>query len=127
MILLSEDPLEPQALLEKISREGAGSLVVHYGIVKPEVEGRKTLGIRLARDGDPEGAMREIEQRLREMRDVVDVLLARRVGELRVGETILVAAVSARTKDAAFKACEEAMELLKEKKGLRKEELFQAG
>jgi molybdopterin synthase catalytic subunit len=125
MIQVTESPIQAGKVFERLSREGAGSLVVHLGVVKPVVDDRQTRGIRLAPEGDLEGEMQKIESRLREQWRIVDVLLIRRVGELRVGDVILAAAVSATTKDAAFGACQEAVEVLKQKRGLRKEELYE--
>jgi len=125
MIMVTEREIETGKVLEQISRTGAGSVVVHCGVVKPVVEDRKTSGIRLTPDGDLEGEMRKIENGLREKWDLVDVLLIRRIGELRVGDVILAAVVSATSKDAAFGACNEAVDLLKKKKGLKKEELYE--
>lgn len=126
MIEVTENPIEPGKVYERLSEEGVGSLVVHFGIVKPVVDDRKTSGIRLLKDGDAAGEMKKVEDHLREKWKVVDVLLIRRIGELHVGDIILVAAVSSPSKDQAFGACQEAVEALKEKRGLRKEELFES-
>lgn len=125
MIEVTENPIETGKVFEHMSRDGAGSLVIHIGIVKPAVDGKRTDGIRLIRDGDVTGEMEKIERQLRERWKIVDILLIRRLGELRVGDVILVAAVSSPSKDEAFGACQEAVEALKKKRGLRKEELFQ--
>jgi molybdopterin synthase catalytic subunit len=126
MIQVTDKPIQTEKIYEQLSRNGVGSVVLHFGIVKPVVDDKKTKGIRLTRDGDLEGELKNIERQLRGKWDVVDVLLIRRIGELLVGETILVAAVSATSKDAAFGACEEAVETLKKKRALRKEELYEA-
>ena len=126
MIEVTENPIETGKIYEQLSQEGVGSLVIHFGIVKPVVDERKTSGIRLLKDGDVTGEMKKVEDHLREKWKVVDVLLIRRIGELHVGDVILVAAVSSPSKDQAFGACHEAVEALKKKRGLRKEELFES-
>lgn len=126
MIQVTENRIQTEKIYEQLSREGVGSVVVHLGIVKPVVDDRRTKGIRLTPDGDLEAELKNIEGQLRGKWDVVDVLLIRRIGELLVGEAILVAAVSATSKDAAFGACEEAVETLKMKRALRKEELYES-
>lgn len=124
MIQVTENPIPTEEIYSRISREGAGSIVVHIGIVKPLVDDRKTKGIRLIPDGDLAGELESIEREVREKWELVDVLLIRRIGELRVGETVLAAAVSATSREAAFGACREAVENLKKKRALRKEELY---
>lgn len=125
MIELTENPIETGKIYEQMSHKGVGSLVVHVGVVKPMVEDRKTGGIRLTPEGDPKKEMQKVEQELREKWDILDVLLIRRIGELRVGDVILVAAVAATSRGTAFDACRSAVEVLKEKRGLRKEELYE--
>lgn len=105
MIEVTENPIETGKVYEQLSKEGVGSLVIHFGIVKPLVDEQKTRGIRLLKDGDVTGEMKKVEALLREKWKVVDVLLIRRIGELHVGDVILAAAVSSPSKDQAFGAC----------------------
>ncbi len=126
MIQVTEHPIETDALFERLCPEGTGSIVVHVGVVKPVVEERKTQGIRLIPDGDLKGELEKIEHDMREKWNVLDILLIRRIGELRVGETILVAGVTAASKEQAFGACQEAVGMLKKKRGLKKEELYES-
>lgn len=125
MIEVSDKPIATDKILARISSKDAGSVVVHIGIVKPVVDEKKTRGIRLTPDGDLEGELHKMERMLREKWEVTDILLIRRVGELRIGDVILVAAVAAPSREAAFGACREAVENFKQKRGIKKEELFE--
>jgi molybdopterin synthase catalytic subunit len=125
MIEVIEGPIATGNIYERISSYGSGSIVVHFGVVKPVKDDRKTSGIRFTLDGDLEGELKNLENRIRGNWEVTDVLLIRRVGELRIGDVILVAAVSAPTRDAAFSACQDAVDNLKKIPGLKKEELFE--
>ena len=125
MIEVTDAQIDLNKITDRIAFDGAGSVVVHYGVVKPVVEGKKTSGIRLMKDGDPEAGLQRLESELRDKYDVIDVLIIRRIGELLIGDLILVAAVAAVSRDVAFKACRELIEGLKLKQGLKKEELFE--
>ena len=125
MIELTEKPIDPASVYERLSRDGAGSVVVHFGVVKPVVSDRRTRGIRFAPQGDLRGEIQSIEDELRKKWGLTDVLLIRRVGELSIGEIILVAAVAAPDREAAFAACREAVERFKKLKRVQKEELFE--
>ena len=125
MIELTEKPIEPASVYERLSRDGAGSVVVHFGVVKPVVSDRRTRGIRFAPQGDLRGEIQSIEDELRKKWGLTDVLLIRRVGELSIGEIILVAAVAAPDREAAFAACRDAVERFKKLKRVQKEELFE--
>lgn len=125
MIELTEKPIEPASVYERLSRDGAGSVVVHFGVVKPVVSDRRTRGIRFAAQGDLLDEIQSIEAELRNKWGVTGVLLIRRVGELSIGEIILVAAVAAPDREAAFAACRDAVERFKKLKRVQKEELFE--
>ena len=124
MVDLTDTPIEPMRIFQRLSSQGAGSVVVHFGIVKPVAEDRHTRGIRFAPDGDLLSELRALEAELRKKWELTDVLLVRRMGELKVGEIILAAAVSAPGREAAFGACRDAVEGFKKMKRLRKQELF---
>ncbi len=125
MIELTEKAIDPKGIYERIFKDGAGSVVVHFGVVKPVVSDRRTRGIRFAPKGDMEGEIRSIEAELRKKWGITDALLIRRVGELSIGDLILVAAVSAPDREAAFGACHDAVERFKKLKCVQKEELFE--
>ena len=125
MIEVTDKPIEASAIFERMARDGSGSVVIHVGVVKPVVEGNDTAGIKFAPDGDLEGEMREIEGKIRAKHELTDFLLVRRMGELAVGDVIMVAAASAPGRDAAFGACRDAVEENKKMKRVKKEELFQ--
>lgn len=125
MIELTDKPIDARTVFERLSREAAGSVALHYAVVKPTAEGKKTGGILFGADGDVDAEMRAIEADMRDRFDVADVLLVRRLGELRVGDIISVAAVSAPGREAAFGACANAVERFKKMRCLKKRELFE--
>ncbi len=125
MIEMTEKAIEPTRVYERLFKNGAGSVVVHFGVVKPVVNDRHTRGIRFAPQGDLRGEIQSIETELRDKWSLSDVLLIRRIGELSIGEIILVAAVSAPDREAAFAACREAVERFKKLRCMKKEELFE--
>lgn len=125
MIELTDEPLDVKSVSGRLSvPDETGSLVVHFAVVKPFAEGKSTGGIRFTLTGDAEAELRRLESELREKWKLHDLLLLRRIGELRVGDVISVAAAAASGREAAFGACRDAVEGFKKMKGLAKEELF---
>lgn len=125
MIEVTQKPIDPATIYNRINTAGSGSVVVHFGIVKPVAQGKKTGGIRFAPGGDLEGEMSSIEQQIRDKWPVNDVLLIRRMGTLAIGDIILAAVVAAETRGAAFDGCRFAVESFKKLKNIQKEELFE--
>jgi len=123
MIELTDQAIDPQTIISRLSFQDAGSVVLHFGVVKPVAQGESTQGLRFTPDGDLAGELRELEAELRARWEVTDVLLVRRMGQLKIGEIILAAAVAAPGREAAFGACRDAVEGFKKMKHLRKQEL----
>ena len=64
---------------------------------------------------------------LRERHDVLAVAIHHRVGRVEIGETSVVIAVSAAHRAAAFDACRDAIDTLKQTVPLWKKELYVGG
>ena len=124
MVIVSNTPLDLSGLIAILGKEGAGSCVFHLGVVKPVAGGRKSQGIEFKVQGDMTGELKAIEADLRSRYPLQDVILARRVGTLAVGDSILLAAVAAADRDSAFAACREAIERFKTMKTVGKKELY---
>jgi molybdopterin synthase catalytic subunit len=126
MVMVTKEFLTPEGISKNIPfPESAGSVVVHFAVVKPAMDGRPTAGIRFGAAGDIEAELRTLEAKLRDAWKISDVMLARRIGSLKVGDIISVAVVAAGGREAAFGACGDAVELFKSMKSLHKEELVE--
>jgi len=125
MIEITDKPINPNEIFKKISHKNSGSVVFHFGVVKEAVGGKRTKGIRFAPKGDLEGELKTLEASLRKNWNVEDVLIIRRMGELHIGDIILLAAVSAEGREDAFAACRGAVEGCKKIKNIAKKELFE--
>ena len=125
MIEITKMHIDPTTIYKRISKNGSGSVVVHFGVVKPLADGKPTKGIQFAPKGDLEGEMLLVEKELREKWDINDALFIRRMGNLLIGDIILVAAISSSGREAAFGACRDAIEKFKKLKCINKTELFE--
>jgi molybdopterin synthase catalytic subunit len=74
-----------------------------------------------------EAEMERIAQALRERHEVIDIAIHHRVGPVEIGETSVVIAVAAAHRAAAFEACREAIDTLKQSVPLWKKELYVGG
>ncbi len=124
MIEITMNPIDVGKEFMKLDLTGAGSVVTHVGVVKPDPEGGPSRGIRFADKGGAPSELESIERDLRQSYNLIDVVLVRRMGELEVGDVILVAAISAKGREDAFGACREAVERYKKMKLIDKAELF---
>jgi molybdopterin converting factor subunit 1 len=125
---VTEAPLDPQALIERVRRDESGAVAVFLGVVRDNSEGKRVL--HLEYDAYPEMAtkvMRELAAEARERWPVTAVAIAHRTGRLDVGETSLVAAVSSPHRKEAFEACHWLVDRLKEQVPIWKKEVWEGG
>lgn len=127
MIRITGEPILPAQVLSKLKTENSGSVVLHVGIVRPSSEGRRVVSIEY--QGDVKQVERELFELARGIQarwEVEDVALCRRLGQLGLGEVILVATISAPHRKEAFQACQQAVEGMRNMKSIMKKELLES-
>lgn len=114
MVYVVEEPICPEEMYEKLTKNTAGSVLLHYAVVKetPYNEA-ETKGVEYCRNGDMETEMARIIEQLKSRWQVEDALLIRRLGCLKTGEIISLIAVSSPNSADAFEACRHGISLLK--------------
>jgi len=125
---VTEGPLDPQRLIDRVRRDESGAVAVFLGVVRDNTDGKRVL--HLEYDAYPEMAtkvMREIADEARQRWPVTDVAIAHRTGRLEIGETSLLVAVSSPHRKEAFEACHWLVDRLKEKAPIWKKEVWEGG
>jgi len=125
MEIVSNEPIDPTKVYELIGKECSGSIVLHFASVRPKTEGKSTSSIEYCADGDVVEELREISRDIRDRWKVEDVLIARRVGKLNVGDIISLVAVSAAHRQDGFDGCRYGVERLKKMSTIVKKETFE--
>src|SRR3990172_3577423 len=106
MVLLTHEPLDAQAITDRVLRPTNGGVVTFLGVTRNTNEGRRVL--HLEYEAYPDMALRkleEIRQEIRQRWGIEDVAIAHRLGRLEIGETSLVVAVGAPHRREAYEAC----------------------
>ncbi|MFH1718920.1 MAG: molybdenum cofactor biosynthesis protein MoaE [Planctomycetota bacterium] len=124
MEIVSNEPIDPSKVYELIAKECSGSIVLHFAAVRPKTQGKTTSSIEYCADGDVAGELREISRDIRDKWKVEDVLIARRIGKLNVGDIISLVAVSAAHRQDGFEGCRCGVERLKKMSTIVKKETF---
>jgi molybdopterin synthase catalytic subunit len=121
---MSSEPIDPEMAYGLLAKSSAGSVVVHYAVVKPQ-EGTTgtTSYIDYATQGDAEEELRIIADGLAATFSLEDTLLIRRTGRLRLGEIISLVAASSPNSEDAFEACKLGISRLKGMKTIVKNEV----
>jgi MoaE-MoaD fusion protein len=126
--LLSNEPLSLEQVAREVASEDAGAIATFVGTTRARSRGRDVIRLEYeAYEGMAEAEMERIAQALRERHEVIDIAIHHRVGPVEIGETSVVIAVSAAHRAAAFEACREAIDTLKQSVPLWKKELYVGG
>lgn len=124
MIIVSPHPIDPSQAYGMIGTKGAGSVLLHFAVVKENAGDRPTACIDYQANADTEGELAMISADLKERWQLEDVLLVRRVGCLGVGDIISLVAASSPNSEDAFQACQQGIGRLKKMTTIKKTEVF---
>ncbi len=127
MELVSNTPINPNDVYRLIDSSTAGSVVIHYAVVRGTTDEKSTSSVEFRAAKDEQDVKQELHGISDEMRKkfkVDDVLIIRALGKLNVGDVMSLVAVSSPRSQAAFDASHYGVDRLKEMKSLRKQETF---
>ncbi len=126
--VLSEEPLSLEAVAAEVASDEAGAIATFVGTTRAHSRGRDVIRLEYeAYEGMAEAEMERIATLLRERHDVIAVAIHHRIGPVEIGETSVAIAVAAAHRAAAFDACREAIDTLKQTVPLWKKELYVGG
>ena len=125
---LSEEPLDPAAVIREVSDPRAGGIATFIGTTRVESRGRTVHYLDYeAYGGMAEKVMAELAAELKQRHELSEVAITHRVGRVEIGEPSVVIAVSAPHRAAALAACKEAIDTLKVTVPLWKKEVYEGG
>lgn len=123
-----DDAPSVDAVLAEVRRPAAGAVALFVGVVRDHDAGREGV-IRLDYSAHPdaEAQLGVVAEEVAGMPGVQGVVVVHRRGELGVGDTAVVCAVSAAHRAEAFAACRTLIEELKSRVPIWKKQLFEGG
>ena len=125
MVLIVNDLIDPQQSYHLLRQHCAGSVLLHYAVVKADGgTGRTSCAVDYCLEPGAEKELRQIADHLKTRWSLDGVLLQRRQGRLGVGEIISLVAVSAAASVDAFSACRQGLDLIKRMQTVSKREVF---
>lgn len=128
MIEITPEPIQPQAVIDKVIKSTGGAVVIFMGTVRDNSEGKRVLYLEY--EAFPEMATKKLSEIATEMKGrwhLEDVAISHRLGRLEISETAVVIAVSAAHRLQAFQACEYAIDRIKEVVPIWKKEFYEEG
>jgi molybdopterin synthase catalytic subunit len=124
---ISTEPLSVDAHQAAVAGAASGAIVVFSGVVRDHDHGHAVVSLEYV--GHPSAAevLRACREEILAGPLVHAVAVSHRIGELKVGDAALVAAVSAAHRAEAFAACERLVDIVKQRLPIWKRQVFPDG
>ncbi len=127
-IILSDKILSEQSCLDFVKTDDSGGIVIFVGTVRNHTKGKRVLKLDFeAYEPMAISEMRKIAEIAIEKFSLKKIAIHHRTGMLDISEIPVIIAVSAAHREAAFDACEFAIDTLKDTVPIWKKEIFEDG
>lgn len=127
MVLLTEEPLDPQQAVDAVMTETDGAYVLFVGVVRNHSRGRQVTGLEYqVYRPMAESQMRRLVDEVKR-RWGLACAISHRFGYLAVGEASVVICVAGAHRAEAFEACRWSIDTLKEEVPIWKKEFAADG
>jgi molybdopterin synthase catalytic subunit len=124
---VSTEPLSVAAHEAAVSGDASGAVVVFSGVVRNHDHGRDVVSLEYVGHPSAEQVLRACRDEIAADPLVHAVAVSHRIGELKVGDAALVAAVAAGHRAEAFAACARLVDIVKERLPIWKRQVFPDG
>jgi Molybdopterin converting factor, large subunit len=111
MIEIRRDDFSVDAAVEKMQSPRVGAILTYTGTVREFLQGE---GLEFEEDKSAAQRLEDIRKRAMDKFDVEDIAIIHRIGFLGISENILLVAVSAPYRGAAFDACQFVIDEIKD-------------
>jgi molybdopterin synthase catalytic subunit len=128
MIELTDQPIDPAAVLAQVAARDAGAVVLFLGTTREFTQGRQTASLDY--ECYPEMAQKQLaalESEARRRWHLCGCVVVHRLGHLEIGEASIAIAVSAPHRDVAFQAGQWLIDTIKQVVPIWKQENWADG
>ena len=128
MIEITENPISPELVINKVKTDSSGCVVTYVGLIRDYSQGKPVLSVEYEdTEGTAERRLQEIASEIGQRWQLNNLAICHRIGKLKVGEINLVVAIAAAHRQEGFAACQYAIDRFKEKLPTRKKETYLDG
>ena len=128
MIEITQTPISPERVIEKVKSDGSGCVVTYVGLIRNQSQGRPVLSVEYQdSDGKAVDTLREIASEANKGWPIENIAISHRTGKLMVGDINLVIAVASAHRSEGFAACQYLIDQFKERLPTQKTETYRDG
>jgi molybdopterin synthase catalytic subunit len=121
------DPISVEKLSRDVASDSCGAIVTFCGNVRDNDHGKKVATLKYEIHPSAQEILAQVVRKVSNRHEVVKVAVAHRYGDIPIGESALIVAVSAVHRSAAFEACSELVAEVKEQIPIWKYQVFADG
>jgi molybdopterin synthase catalytic subunit len=128
MDVLTHQPLHPDMVRDAVSDTAHGALLVFEGVVRNHFDGQEVIGLEYeAYPEMVEPFLAALKEEVKRSWPGIEIAVIHRVGNLEVGDTSMLLAVSAPHRAEAYAASKHALEAIKAGLPIWKKEILADG
>jgi len=128
MIEITEEPISPELVVNKVKTDSSGCVVTYIGLIRGYSQGKPVLSVEYENvKGKAEKRLQEIAAEIKQKWQLDNIAIYHRIGKLKVGDINLVVAIASAHRREGFAACQYAIDRFKQKLPTRKKETYQDG
>lgn len=128
MIEITEKPISPEIIVNKVKTDGSGCVVTYVGLIRGYSRGKGVLSVEYEDvGGTAEGKLQQIAKETGQKWQLENLAISHRIGKLKVGDVNLVVAVASAHRKEGFAACQYVIDRFKQKLPTRKKETYDDG
>jgi molybdopterin synthase catalytic subunit len=128
MIEITEKPIPPELVVNKVKTDSSGCVVTYVGLIRGYSRGKGVLSVEYEDvEGMAEGGLQQIANETRQKWQLDNLAISHRIGKLKVGDVNLVVAVASAHRKEGFAACQYVINRFKQKLPTRKRETYEDG
>lgn len=127
LVRVTTEVISVDELAVAVSSQVAGAVVTFSGDVRDNDHGRSVASLEYEAHPTAEALLQKVADEISAKYELVALAVAHRHGPIAIGESALVAAVSAKHRKAAFDACAELVDEVKAQIPIWKHQVFTDG
>jgi len=128
MIEITDKPISPELVINKVKTDSSGCVVTYIGLIRQYSREKGVLSVEYEdAEGTAEGKLQQIANETRQKWQLNNLTISHRIGKLKVGDINLVVAVASAHREEGFAACQYVINRFKQKLPTRKRETYEDG
>ena len=128
MIEITQKPISPESVVNKVKTDTSGCVVAYIGLIRHYSQGKQVLSVEYEdTQGTAKERLQQIASEIGEKWQVNNIAICHRIGKLEVGDINFLVAIAATHRQEGLAACGYAVDRFKELMPTKKRETYTDG